>query len=158
MHRERCIGRMMELSSASNLGASAPPLLRSSGRWREPSKALGSGLWAFRRLRPAVHLKPVIGLRSAWWSLKMLLVRSSQLHLCPHDIVFIHHCCFAAAACAMPLLQDKRDAWSIEYDFEYGGVSTVGMPRHGAVTPYVPSGARASRDTLPGDYSRKVME
>lgn len=56
----------------------------------------------------------------------------------------------------MPHPQDKRDAWSIEYDFAYGGTSTKGLPREGQVVPYTPSGQEGTRDTPPGDYAKKV--
>lgn len=52
--------------------------------------------------------------------------------------------------------QDKRDAWSIEYDFAYGGASTKGLPREGEVVPYTPSDKEGTRDTPPGDYAKKV--
>ncbi|CAM9674361.1 unnamed protein product [Ectocarpus fasciculatus] len=52
--------------------------------------------------------------------------------------------------------QDKRDAWSIEYDFAYGGVTTEGLPREGEVVAYKPSDKPGDRDTPPGDYAKKV--
>ncbi|CAN0299117.1 unnamed protein product, partial [Laminaria digitata] len=51
---------------------------------------------------------------------------------------------------------DKRDAWSIEYEFSYGGVSTEGLPREGEVVAYAPSEKEGSRDTPAGDYAKKV--
>lgn len=53
-------------------------------------------------------------------------------------------------------LQDKRDAWSIEYDFAYGGESTEGLPRDGEVVAFTPSEEHGSRDTPPGAYADKV--
>lgn len=53
-------------------------------------------------------------------------------------------------------LQDKRDAWRIEYDFGYAGASTEGLDRVGEVVAYEPSQAAGGRDTLPGEYARKV--
>ncbi|CBJ32548.1 Anthranilate Synthase [Ectocarpus siliculosus] len=52
--------------------------------------------------------------------------------------------------------QDKRDAWSIEYDFAYGGATTEGLPREGEVVAYKPSDKPGDRDTPPGDYAKKV--
>eukprot|EP00904_Undaria_pinnatifida_P007308 jgi/Undpi1/3707/HiC_scaffold_16.g07077.m1 len=52
--------------------------------------------------------------------------------------------------------QDKRDAWSIEYEFSYGGVSTEGLPREGEVVAYTPSEKKGTRDTPAGDYAKKV--
>ncbi|CAN0350679.1 unnamed protein product [Ectocarpus sp. 6 AP-2014] len=53
-------------------------------------------------------------------------------------------------------LQDKRDAWSIEYDFAYGGATTEGLPREGEVVAYKPSDKPGDRDTPAGDYAKKV--
>ncbi|CAM9989456.1 unnamed protein product, partial [Ectocarpus sp. 4 AP-2014] len=56
-----------------------------------------------------------------------------------------------------PLIcSDKRDAWSIEYDFAYGGATTEGLPREGEVVAYKPSDKPGDRDTPPGDYAKKV--
>lgn len=55
-----------------------------------------------------------------------------------------------------PPPQDKRDAWSIEYEFSYGGVSTEGLPREGEVVAYTPSEKKGTRDTPAGDYAKKV--
>jgi anthranilate synthase len=52
--------------------------------------------------------------------------------------------------------QDKRDAWTIQYDFAYAGRSTAGLPRSGTAVPYVPAAAAPARDTPAGQYARKV--
>lgn len=53
-------------------------------------------------------------------------------------------------------LQDKRDAWRIEYNFAYAGVSTEGLGRVGEVDAFEPSQAAGGRDTPPGEYAKKV--
>lgn len=52
--------------------------------------------------------------------------------------------------------QDKRDAWTISYDFAYAGKSTAGLPRDGPRDPYVAAEKAPERDTPQGDYAKKV--
>lgn len=67
------------------------------------------------------------------------------------SFLFFRSSCFVLSCVG----QDKRDAWNIEYDFAYKGVSTAGLPRDGELVPYTPSSADGSRDTPRGGLCKE---
>jgi anthranilate synthase len=54
---------------------------------------------------------------------------------------------------------EARDAWHLQYEYEWAGESTSGLPREGKVDKYVPSAtAKSYRDHGPGEYAKKVVK
>jgi anthranilate synthase len=54
---------------------------------------------------------------------------------------------------------EARDAWHLQYEYEWNGESTSGLPREGKVHTYVPSAsAKSHRDHGPGEYAAKVVK
>jgi anthranilate synthase len=57
--------------------------------------------------------------------------------------------------------QDKRDAWTVSYEFSYNDTSTLGMERSGATEPFEPFDAAAhpnfaARDTPKNEFAASV--